>query len=308
MFLTLDFETRSRVDLKLKGAIEYARDPSTSVLCLGYKFNDMPARVWRPGEPFPSDLRMMFKNPKIRVIAHNAGFERAILQYTLGREIPEARGIAIDRFICTAAMAAAHALPRGLEDACRVLRLPVQKDMVGNKLMKKYMKPRKPTKNDPREWWDDELDLIRVAEYCRRDVEAEWLLYNELPPLSDYEFKIWCLDQEINDRGVFVDVEAVDAALQLIPLEVERLRARVEKITKGAIENTSKVRDVLNYVNDRGAGLENLQAKTIEAKLKDPDLDPEIRAVLELRQKSSRSSTAKFKAFKERVGDRKSVV
>src|SRR5690606_32554232 len=96
----------------------------------------------------------------------------------------ELQSITPKRWLCTASLASALALPRNLEGAGKVLNLPIQKDMEGNRLMKKWMKPRKPTKKDPSTRHTNLDELEKIVKYCITDIEAEVELFLKCPPLT----------------------------------------------------------------------------------------------------------------------------
>lgn len=304
----LDYETRSALNLKLVSATEYAKHESTSVFCVGYKVNDEPKRLWIPERsPMPPDLWACFRRGAL--VAHNAGFERAITRHTLIRYpslTSEQREVLStlppSRWRCTAAKAAACSLPRSLEMAARVLSLPTQKDEYGHKLIKKYSKPRKPSKKNPKLWWDKRKDLRDIYRYCLTDVQAEWELDQALPDLTQDEQKVWELDQVINDRGILIDIPTVKIILGMIREEMSNIHREVVKLSKGTIENASQRAKVLAWVNARGANLSNLQASTIRDRLLEEDLDPAVRLMLEYRQGASKTSTAKYVSMIHAVG------
>lgn len=137
----LDFETRSRVDLKTAGVYRYAIDPSTDALCLAYAVDEGPVSVWRKGRPFPAALKRAIDGGAL-LHAHNASFERLIWSHVCVARYgwPE---VDLERWRCTAAAAAAAALPRSLADAASALGLGVAKDLEGKKIMLKLCKPKK---------------------------------------------------------------------------------------------------------------------------------------------------------------------
>jgi DNA polymerase bacteriophage-type len=104
--LWLDFETRSRCDLRSRGVYNYAQDASTDVLCMSYAFDDEDVRTWLPSEPFPQEV----KDHKGLVYAHNAAFERLIFWYALQVDFK------LEQFYCTATQARANCAPGSLED------------------------------------------------------------------------------------------------------------------------------------------------------------------------------------------------
>lgn len=308
MRVILDYETRSILNIKLTSASQYASHESTSIFCIAYKIDDGPKRVWIPERgPMPADLWEGFKYDEL--VAHNASFERAITKYTLTRYLTlttKQRELLYmlppSRWRCTAAKAAACSLPRKLEMAADVLELPTRKDARGHKLILKYSKPRKPSKDNPKLWWDDPKDLRDIYRYCMTDVQVEWELDQRLPDLTRDEQKVWELDQTINDRGILIDIPTVKIILGLIREETHNINAGVQKLSNGTIDSATKRAQVLAWVNARGAEMTNLQAATIRDKLLEPDLDPKIKLMLEYRQGASKTSTAKYIKMTQAVG------
>jgi DNA polymerase bacteriophage-type len=209
----------------------------------------------------------------------------------------------LSRWRCTAAKAAACSLPRKLEGAAKALGLPTQKDMAGHKLIKKYCKPRKPSKHNPKLWWDDPADLRAIYRYCKIDCQAEYELDQALPDLSAAEQKVWELDQRINNRGVLIDISTVKLILGMIREEMKNITRRVAKLSGGTIDSATQVGRVLKWVNEHGADMKNLQAPTIRDKLLEDDVLPKVRRMLEYRQASSRTSTGKYLAMLRAVGE-----
>lgn len=306
----IDYESRSRKDIDV-GNYLYSTDPSTSLLCIGSKLDDSRSKVWSPEDgSLPPEFIEAVVDPRVQLIAHNAGFDRSITKYVLPRYVKKSslrdkiKAIPISRWKCTAAKAASHALPRSLAGACAALGLVNQKDKEGSKVLKKYYRPRKPTKNNPKEWHDDPLELMRIYEYCLADIDAQYELDHSIPDLSPYEQEIWELDQVINDRGLRLDIPFVKKVLALADIERERLTKKVYALTKGAIESPTKNAQVIKYVNDRGAKLPNIQKETIANYLLQDNINPHVREVLEIRQKAARTSLGKYVAMLERSDEK----
>jgi DNA polymerase len=293
-YLSLDFETRSAAKLtgpKAVGHYRYASDPTTSIICMAWAIGwDMEPEVWWPGDPVPREFAE-WRGP---YRAWNAGFERMVWHFQLRQEtglhLP-----ALDRWHDTAAEAARLALPRKLAEAARVLQVPVQKDMGGYKLMMKYSRPRK-RKGQPDTWWNDPDDLKAIGAYCATDVEAEREIAAVMPALR--ERPLWLLDQRVNDRGIKLDLDLVEAAQALVTVERGRVNARIEEITAGDTTSVTQAAALKLWVNERHPDLlEDLTKNTVTTTLALPDLAPEVREVLELRQAAGRTSLAKwFKA------------
>jgi DNA polymerase len=290
----IDFETRSELDLKKVGAWKYSLHPSTEVMCLAAR------------REVPSDLILLIdfdletlEYAGENIEAHNAFFEFAIWHNIL---VPRYGWPAIpeDRWYCSAAKAAYHGLPRKLEEACLALDLDTQKDMEGSRLMKQMAKPRpkwKKTGKGPK-WFEDEDQLERLYAYCEGDVAAEYALSQALDDLPKMERKIWLLDQTINRRGVYCDVELAQSAVEIIEILEDKAKIELREITEGRV-STPGQRDKILYwlINENSIFLPNMQAKTIEEALGRDDLTPKARKVLEIRQLHSKASTKKYQAM-----------
>lgn len=311
----LDFETRSACDLKKAGAYVYSMHPTTEVICMSYKIgngitknipmillseeNKQLDNLFYVTES--TDLLSAIKNPDVIFVAHNAFFEQVIYLNVLVKRFgwPE---IPITRWRCTAAKASACALPRSLEGVTNALGLSVQKDMDGRRLILKYCKPRK-TKDGSLKWWDDKDELNRIFTYCNNDVEAEYAVDHALPDLTPKEQQVWFLDQEINMRGVYVDTKAVDTCLELIKAETQRLQSDFDEITGGIMFSSTRQRaEVLRFLSSEGYELPDLRAKTVQDALDSGVIHGDAETILRLRQASSKTSTAKYQAFKNRAG------
>ena len=304
----LDYETRSACPLDKAGAIEYSRHESTSIFCLGYRINGGPAKLWIPERaPMPLDLWECFKRGIL--VAHNASFERAVTKWALTRyeclsdeQRDVLRALPPSRWRCLAAKAAMCSLPRSLDGAGAAMGLKVQKDGAGSRLIKKYSKPRKPSKNNPSPWWTAKKDLRAIYRYCLTDVNAEYELHQALPDLSEYEQKVWELDQKINDRGILIDVATVRTVLGLVREETGNITREVRRLSKGEIDSPMQQAKLLKWVNARGARMQNLQAPVIRDKLLEDDLHPGVREMLIYRQGGSKTSVAKYVSMLQAVG------
>lgn len=301
----IDFETRSRIDLKKSGAWRYAEDPSTLILCMAYttgKTEDV--YLWIPGMDDLMGTAELFADEIKKgnfFIAHNAGFERVIYENIMVKRhgFPPVPG---NQWRCSAAKAAAHAIPRGLADACGALALPMQKDSAGHAVMLKLAKPRKHTKNDKRDWHNNPEDFEKLYSYCQQDIRSEVGLYERLPDLLDHEQRVWNLDQEINVRGICVDIETVNAAIQLIKEYNEELTAELNELTDQVVGSADEREKIVQWCALNGLELPNLQAGQVEQTLSE-DL-PEhvknrdkVRRVLEIRKQLAKTSTAKYEAI-----------
>lgn len=285
---------------------------STKILCVAWRSGtkreliENPIFSWAPQDTSTRlfQLGNLLQDKDVLICAHNSSFEFLITNNVLRNTIPF-KAIPPERFICTAAMAAALALPRNLEGAANALDLFSKKDMDGNKLIKKWCKPRKPSKNNPSLRWNDPDEFKKIVEYCKADVRSQTELFLKIPELSVRERKVWLLDQKINNRGFNVDRKLVSTTLKLIDEEVKDLEAETVDITEGAVQSTKRVKEVLEFIKSEGHFLPNLQAKTIRDALDSGSFDGEstngvAKRLLEIRQNVSKTSTAKYKAFEMR--------
>jgi DNA polymerase len=298
-FLHLDVETRSAVDLKLAGPWVYAQHPSTDLWCACWAIGDGPVQTWRPGDP-PSPELVEHVAAGGPLVAHNAmSFERIIWKCVLAarRGWPEP---ALEQWHCTGALAAAIALPRSLDEAARALGLPVQKDMAGRRLMLQMARPRLVEPDGRIVWWEVPDKVRRLIAYCRQDVEVERALHQRLRPLSDAEREVFLLDARINERGVAVDLELVEAAEALVVETHAQLDAEMRGLTGGMVEAATQTARLLTWLRARGVEADSVDKPAV-AELLDRDLPDDVRRVLEIRSEAARSSTAKLQAFRART-------
>lgn len=317
VYCVIDYETRSEADLKKVGAYEYARHSSTSILCIAWKIGtretlrETPTQWWSPALPwYPlSNLLTAFARPSVTLVAHNAFFEQVITRFVLGRylegrdpnfvkgSIPD---LPPERWICTASQARALALPGKLADACAALKLPVQKDMEGRRLMLKLSKPRKATKNNKSQWHCKTSDLKRLIEYCRTDVAAETELFLATPELIPSERELWLLDQKINWRGFHVDRPLVNKIRGMIVEEQDRFLADTKAITKGTVNSPDQRNALLEWLRKGDVLLPDLRAKTVADALSTGLAKGKPLRMLQIRADATKTSTAKYEALEAR--------
>jgi DNA polymerase len=319
-YLVLDYETRSRADIKKVGGYEYANHDSTRILCASWRVGSKkdlrrqmelkhPAAKWSPalspayGEPV-SEMTDAMLDPSVKLVAHNAFFEQVITRFVLAARYPVPKGLdRLDpsRWLCTASLLRALAFPGKLAEGGAALGLPIQKDMEGHRLMLKMSKPRKPTKNNPAEWHNKKSDLYRLMEYCATDVDAETLVLLTVPHLSANERRLWELDQRINWRGFKADRPLVKKILGMIATEAARFERETAEVTGGAVRSTAQRDATLKFLASEGVHLPDLTKKTVEDAISS-GLAGSGRAgtLLRIRQAASKTSTAKYEAFEAR--------
>lgn len=305
LYCVLDYETYSEADLKKVGGYEYSKHPSTEVLCLAWKvgtrdtLRNNKTKYWAPGGLGLMELVYILNDPKFILVAHNALFEQVITNNVLVR-YHAFQPIPPKRWLCTASLAAALALPRKLEGAAEALALPVQKDMEGNRLILKWCKPKKPSKKDPSTRHSDSIEFGKIIKYCMTDVDATAELFLKLPPLTALERMVWELDQTINLRGFLVDTRLVDTVLGMIGRETAFLGRETAELSDGALTTTNQRAAVLAWLEENGAFVSDLTAKTVKESLEMGLVDGKAKRMLEIRQAISKTSTAKYQAFRLR--------
>jgi len=333
--INIDFETRSMVDLRKSGVYPYAEHPSTDVWCMAYAIDGGPVKVWSPFLPEPAphlaELTPLLHQglldalPGAELRAWNSGFECVIW-----REIMVKRygfpAVETEQWVDTAAEAAALALPRGLGNAALVLGLDVDKDEEGRKLMMKMSRPRTvgawwngglgpfATKAEAKlagrgtpvqdsttvVWWDDPLMLRRLIDYCKQDVTVEHAVMGALRRLRPSERQVFLMNQRMNDRGVYVDMDLVRGATEVMEIATDEANLELARLTKGMVSKVSQVAALRDWVNaNSDLGLDNLRKDTIRDLLK-TELPANVRKVLQLREDFGKTSTAKLDSF-ERV-------
>lgn len=330
--ITFDFEVYSELSVRDVGAWRYSEHPSTDVLCMAYRVPGEPMRLWTPyfedldeEDSFPySFIEAINKGYEIE--SHNNEFERAIWENVLVKKY----GFPPLPFLqcrCSAAKGAALALPRSLEELGKALELPIEKDMVGNRLMKKISKPRKARKAELNKWLkdpdirqvepyklyhdpsgeeivfrhEDPQEFLRVFQYCETDTVVEEEASALMPALSKSELEVWRLDQIINKRGIYCDLKLVKTCLRFIDKYSEELTKELIDITNGKVMTSGQRDKIITFCTSEGYFLEGLTAAIVEEALKDPKCPEKVRKVLKIRQALSKSSTKKFKKFLDMV-------
>ena len=264
---------------------------------------------WLAGGPMPLSLATALDDPGIRLLAHHFTFERLAFASAAGARIgiPQEAVAPLERWDCTAARAAAVCLPRALGSAAKALRLHVEKDEVGHRLMLQMCKPRKPRKDEAPNgvyWWEDADRIIRQAAYCRQDVVTEKALDLRLPPLRPEEHATWQLTERMNDRGVLVDRALVDAVLTMTAKAEAGINAELSERTGGAVPAVSDHGALTRWLMAQGiddAEDTGVGKAAITALLDNANLDPLIRDVLCIRRDGGGSSSKKWKAILART-------
>ena len=263
--LSLDYETWSECELPKTGASVYARHPTTEVLMLAYGYQGEPVKQWVPERdgPMPYDLWADLHDPSVTLSAWNAPFEMAITEHTLGLKIP------VERWMDVMALAYSLSLPGKLSKCGDVVGLgDDQKKLArGTLLVRRFCMPRKPTKNKPHTRCTSETDPEEWEEfllYNRRDVEAEQAIYRRLRKfqMPDHEWKLWHLDQKINNAGIPINLAAVRAAVRLSARTIAKDIQTMQELT--GLANPNSNQQILPWLRAHGYNFEDLKKGHVE--------------------------------------------
>jgi len=294
--LYFDTETFSECDLKTAGTHVYSRHPSTDIQLFSYGLEEGEVKVWdrTKNKKMPKDLALYFENPEILFWAHNVWFDRNLIEGVLGSYLP------LNRYRCSMAKALAHGLPAGLGDlgAALGIRDDYQKIKDGRRLVLKFCKKDKNGNiNDPA---DHPEDWAKYVEYCRIDTISMREIIKKTPnwnyPRQQVELDYWLMDQEINSRGMPIDLELANAAMEAIAIAQTDLAAKTKKMTNGEV-NTAGQRDemIKHIAKIYGYYLPNMQKGTIGRMVDDPQTPEPLRELLEVRLSTATTATAKYK-------------
>jgi len=290
---TIDFESRSEVDIKVVGAWAYSEHPTTEILCMSWNVGDLYKGLWVPGLPFPQKL-LDHRDCGGFFEAHYVIMETSMwfhqLQAKLDIKMPT-------RWRDTLAVCAYRSLPLGLDNVGEVLDLPLKKDKRGKYLIQKLCKPRKATIKDDSKWLEDWDLLMELYDYCDQDRDVEVLLSDMVGKLPDDEQLVWTLDWIINFRGIQVDLEAVQKAIGIIEIIEAKLTIELNSITDGEINTAGQIAKIRAWCGKQKFTMNNLTKEAVENALTDQDIPLNVKRVLEIRQALSKSSTKKLYKF-----------
>lgn len=298
--LWADTETYNSVPLK-DGTYIYAS--SCEVMLFTWAVDDGPVHCWdvTDGSEMPDELRRELEDPDQLVTFHNVAFDRTVIRYALGIDLP------IERTRCTMVQALTVSLPGSLDKLCEVFKVKEAKHKAGKQLIQLFCKPRPKnselrratSKTHPKEWAD-------FVAYAVADISSMREVAKKLPKWNYQgdELALWYLDQKINNRGFLVDIDLAQAAIEAVDREQIELRKQTRNNTAGAVESTTQ-RDVLlgHILESYGVDLPDLKKATLERRLADENLPTELRELIAIRLQASASSTTKYKSLIKAVND-----
>ncbi len=297
--ISIDIETYSDTDLGKCGVYKYASSPAFETLLFGYAVDGGEVKVidLACGEKIPAEIVAALSDESVTKWAFNAMFERVCLSNYLGEWL-EPEG-----WHCTMVWSATLGLPLSLESAGAALGLEKQKLTEGKDLIRYFCVPCKPTKTNggrtrnlpehDRERWE------RFKAYNLRDVEAEMQIQQKLSrfPVSDSVWEEYRQDQEINDRGIGVDMELVRQAIAMDERSKADLSSAMQELTN--LENPNSVQQMKQWLAENGLETDTLGKKAVAELIK--TAPGPLREVLSLRQQLARSSVKKYTAMENAV-------
>lgn len=315
--LSLDVETFSDVDLKKCGVYKYASSPNFEILLFGVSVDGGEVTVYdlASGDTVPEEIIRALSDDSVIKWAYNASFERVCLSVWLRRNYPQyfsSYSIEEDTvrnyldpssWRCSLVWGAYMGLPLSLEGIGKVLKLENQKMAEGKALIRYFCVPCKPTKaNGGRTRNLPEHDPVKWSTfiaYNKRDVETEMAIQQKLSkfPVPEFLWEEYHLDQEINDRGIQLDMVLVEQAIAIDERSREELSAKMRQLT--ALENPNSVQQMKEWLTKHGLEVDCLDKKAVKELLK--TAPPELAEVLELRRQLAKSSVKKYQAMQNAV-------
>ena len=283
--LSIDLETYSSADIGKTGVYRYSESPDFEILLFGYSIDGAPVQLvdLTCGERVPEEVRDALSDPSVTKWAFNASFERICLSRWLG--LPSGTYLEPDQWRCSMIWSAYLGLPLSLAGVGAVLKLDKQKLDTGKDLIRYFCKPCRPTKknggrtrnlprHDPGKW-------EQFKSYNLRDVETEMEIQKKLArfPVPEFVWDEYHLDQEINDRGIRVDMQMVENAIDVDGWSRFDLKTQLQDLT--ALENPNSVAQMKAWLTQHGMEIESLGKKEVAAMLK--DAPPDMREALVLR-------------------------
>lgn len=325
---------RDSKGLPVVGAANYVKHPTCEVMRFAYDLKDgRGPRRWKPGQPNPQDLFDHVARGGL-LEAFNNGFERWVWGEVCTRRYGWPPCPPVEQWRCTMAKCRAHALPGSLGEAGKVLRVDVQKDAEGDRLIKKFTMPQKPSRLDPRtrtELLDTQADVdetlamlldrpglkpadvrkiretvaeditdsARFTEYNETDIVSEAHVSALVPDLSPDELKFWIDDQRINRRGVQIDVESMHNCCAVLGQALARYGVEMQQLTGCA---PTEVKKLTGWLAAFGVHVDSLDEDVVEGLLKKrATLPPPVVRALEIRAAVGSASVKKVYSMRARV-------
>lgn len=284
--LNIDIETRSSIPIKF-GVRKYADSKDFKILLFAYSVDHGEVEVidFANGEELPVEITEALINPEVKKSAFNAAFERTCIAKVRGEAMPP------EQWRDTMIWGMELGLPASLEQMAKYLKVPQQKDTEGKRLIRKFCIPKKD--GTFCEDFDSE-DWELFKSYVKQDVRTELSIADELEvyPIAESEWKLWSLDQRINDRGIGVDMDLVHAALEIDEEISVSAKEKLQELT--GLDNPNSVMQLKKWLSEQGLEVVSLGKEQVTEILEDNQTPQIVREVLLLRQATSNASIKKY--------------
>jgi DNA polymerase len=294
-----DYETRSELLLKTVGAWIYSIHASTDVWCCAYAVDDEPIQLWTPADPVPTEWAEAAHNPGWLVASFNDYFERLIERHVMAARYGWPQ-IPIERHRCLQASALALALPATLSGVAQALQLEQRKDEVGQRIMLKMARPRRPRAGeDPAGiyWFDDPERRAQLYVYAKQDIATARAIYHHIGFLPPEEQAHWLLDARINDRGIYLDRKLLDAAIQIAKTAQRDINVELQTITEGTITTINQPK-LKEWLAAHGCEVTDLQKQTLQKAVFTAELPEVARRVIALRLDGAHAAASKLQTMR----------
>lgn len=310
--ITIDIETRSDKDISKCGVYAYTDTPYFDILLFAYSIDEQPVQVvdMANGEEIPESILAALADENVVKRAFNVNFERVCLSKYLRKNYPQYfQSYSIDEdtvgnflnpesWHCSMIHARTLGLPSSLAEVGKVLGIEQQKMTEGKALVKFFCVPYDtvdgvPQFHNPKDY-PDKWEIFKA--YNKRDVGAELEIDRRLSrfPVPDFLWKEFYLDQEINDRGILVDMQLADKAISLDAEAKEELTVEMKRLT--GVENPNSVYQLLDWLETQGYKSDSLGKAQVQELIKTTK-EP-VKSVLQMRLQLSKSSVKKYTAMK----------
>ena len=317
--ISIDIETFSSNDLNKCGVYKYVQAPDFDILLFGYAVDGGAVQVvdLACGEEIPAEILAALADEDVTKWAFNSNFERVCLSEWLRRKSPEhfssygVEGDSVDDYLdskgwkCSMIWSAYMGLPLSLAGVGAVLGLEEQKLKEGKDLIRYFCVPCKATKSNGGrtrnlpEHDEEKWNLFKF--YNQRDVEVEQSIQKKLQnfPVPDFVWEQFWLDQEINDRGIRLDLTMVENAIALDEISKDKLSEAMREITE--LDNPNSVAQMKQWLSEQGVEAESLGKKDVAKLISDSDAEGDVIEALKLRQQLAKSSVKKYQAMQNAV-------
>ena len=293
----VDSETYSDVPIK-SGFMNYVQ--GAEVMLVSYAKGEGEIGLWdiTRGEQMPSELEDNIYDERVKLVAHQSAFDRRMFQFT---DLFPGADLQVARWEDTMVQALAHGLPGALDSLCKIFGVDADKakSKKGKQLIQLFCKPTSSGKRNteathPAQWGD-------FRDYAKSDISAMRVIHRKMPrrnyPDRPVDFKVWEIDQRINQRGFLIDPVLAQAAVEAAKEEKATLAAKVIEATGNAVTAGTQGDALLKYiVESYGVELPDMRADTLKRRIEDESLPVELRQLLDLRVQSNRNSASKYTA------------